>query len=310
MSARRLPDWFRRDLAPGHEAQRTGALLKELGLHTICESGRCPNRNECYSQKTATFMILGEICTRHCGFCSVTTGRPAAPDPDEPRRVARAAKGLGLQYVVVTSVDRDDLEDEGASHFSAVIGELKKVIPGIIVEILTPDFKRTQSEAVEKILGAEPHVFGHNLETVPRLYKRVRPGADYKKSLGIFQEVRSRAGSVLTKSSLMLGLGETEEEVRHVLEDLREAGCDILTVGQYLKSDPRGIPVVAYVLPGVFEEVRCTAMRMGFGWVESAPLVRSSYHARESLEFLKNRRRFSRGFIHREREESCKKQIV
>ncbi len=284
--ARRLPDWLRRDLAPGHEAPKTDALLKDLGLHTICESGRCPNRNECYSQKTATFMIMGDICTRSCKFCSVSIGKPDALDADEPRRVAMAAEKLGLKHVVVTSVNRDDLEDEGVSHFTEVIAELRNLSPDLIIEILTPDFKRTQRMAVRKIVGAGPDIFNHNVETVPRLYRGVRPQAVYEKSLDIFREIRAVSSRVLTKSGLMLGLGETREEVLKVLEDLREAGCEILTLGQYLQSSTLGLPVAEYVHPDQFAEYKTQAQKIGFAWVESAPYVRSSFHAKESFEAL------------------------
>lgn len=284
---RRLPDWLRRDLAPGREAARTDALLKELGLHTICESGRCPNRNECYSQKTATFMVMGDVCTRSCSFCSVSTGRPDALDLDEPRRVAEAARSLGLEHVVVTSVNRDDLPDEGARHFVEVIRELKKISEGIVIEILTPDFRRTQKEAVACILSEDPDIFNHNVETVPSLYRRVRPQGDYPRSLQLFREIRSAGGRTLIKSGLMLGLGETREEVLAVLRDLRAAGVDIVTLGQYLQSAATGLPVAEYVPPTVFEEYRQEALEMGFPWVESAPYVRSSFHAKESFESLK-----------------------
>ena len=285
-SSRRLPDWLRRDLAPGHEAGKTDALLKELGLHTICESGRCPNRNECYSQKTATFMIMGDTCTRSCKFCSVSIGRPEALDVDEPRRVAMASKNLGLKHVVVTSVNRDDLEDEGTSHFVEVIQELKKDLPGLIIEILTPDFKRTQRLAVRKIVDAGPDIFNHNVETVPRLYSAVRPQAVYEKSLQIFREIRAVSTKILTKSGLMLGLGEKKEEVLQVLRDLRSAGCDMLTLGQYLQSSSLGLPVSEYIRPEEFQEYKQEALRIGFTWVESAPYVRSSFHAKESFESL------------------------
>ncbi len=284
---RRLPDWLRRSVTVGHEAARTDALLKDLGLHTICESGRCPNRDECYSQKTATFMIMGDVCTRSCGFCSVSTGRPEVLDLDEPRRVAEAAKTLGLDHVVVTSVNRDDLADEGVTHFVNVIGELKKISSEIIIEILTPDFRKTQKNAVALILEAGPDIFNHNTETVPRLYKRVRPQGDYERSLQLFREIRQVSGDVLTKSGLMLGLGETQEEVLGVLEDLRSVGCDILTLGQYLQSSAMGLPVEEYVHPEVFLDYKERAFAMGFTWVESAPFVRSSFHAKESLESLK-----------------------
>jgi lipoyl synthase len=285
--SRRLPDWLRKSLAPGRQAAATDALLKDLGLHTICESGRCPNRDECYSQKTATFMILGDICTRSCGFCSVSTGRPDAVEADEPARVARAARELGLRHVVVTSVNRDDLEDEGANHFVEVIRALRRISEDIIIEILTPDFKRTQPRAVAAILADPPDVFNHNVETVPSLYRRVRPQADYRKSLEIFREIRRNTGAVLTKSGLMLGLGETRDEVLAVLRDLREAGCDILTLGQYLQSSSVGLPVHEYVSPQAFAELKTEAFAMGFTWVESAPYVRSSFHAKESFESLK-----------------------
>ena len=284
---RRLPDWLRKDLAPGHEAARTDALLKQLGLHTICESGRCPNRDECYSQRTATFMVMGDVCTRTCRFCSVAMGRPEALDFDEPKRVAHAARLLGLKHVVVTSVNRDDLPDEGASHFVTVIEELRKVSTDLVIEILTPDFKRTQSDAVEKILAAGPHVFNHNVETVPRLYRRVRPQADYRSSLRIFGEIRRRSTKVLTKSGLMLGLGETRDEVFEVLRDLHASGCEMLTLGQYLRSSSLGLPVEEYVTPEAFGDYKQEALAIGFSWVESGPFVRSSYHAKHSFESLK-----------------------
>lgn len=273
---------------PGQEASRTDALLKEFGLHTICESGRCPNRNECYSHKTATFMILGDVCTRSCSFCSVSTGRPEAVDRDEPRRVARAARYLGLKHVVVTSVNRDDLPDEGVSHFIEVIRELRVGAPAdLIVEILTPDFKRTQKVAVERILAERPDIFNHNVETVPSLYRRVRPQGDYQKSLQIFREIKSLSERVLTKSGLMLGLGETQDEVLAVLEDLKSAGCEMLTLGQYLQSSGTGLPVAEYVSPETFADYKNEALSVGFAWVESGPFVRSSFHAKESFEALK-----------------------
>ena len=285
---RRLPDWLRRDLKVGQEAANTDALLKELGLHTICESGRCPNRNECYSQKTATFMILGDVCTRSCSFCSVSTGRPERVDQDEPRRVARAAEILRLNHVVVTSVNRDDLPDEGASHFIDVIRQLRACASeDMIIEILTPDFKRTQKAAVEKILVERPDIFNHNVETVPSLYRRVRPQGDYQKSLQIFREIRRLSETVLTKSGLMLGLGETQAEVLVVLEELKAAGCEMLTLGQYLRSSGTGLPVAEYVSPEVFADTKKKALSIGFAWVESGPFVRSSFHAKESFESLK-----------------------
>ncbi|MBI3252880.1 MAG: lipoyl synthase [Candidatus Omnitrophica bacterium] len=285
--SRRLPDWLRKTIAVGREAARTDALLKTLGLHTICESGRCPNRDECYSQKTATFMVMGDVCTRSCGFCSVSTGRPDALDAGEPERVAEAARRLGLEHVVVTSVNRDDLPDEGVFHFVRVIEELKKISDAIVIEILTPDFRRTQTDAVRALLEAGPDIFNHNVETVPGLYRRVRPQGDYERSLGLFRAIRKHSGTVLTKSGLMLGLGETRDEVLAVLEDLRRAGCDILTLGQYLQSSSAGLPVAEYIHPEVFEGWKARAREMGFTWVESAPFVRSSFHAKESFSRLR-----------------------
>ena len=285
-SSRRLPDWLRKDLSPGNEAARTDVLLKRLGLHTICESGRCPNRDECYSQKTATFMLMGDTCTRSCGFCSVSIGRPDTLDQGEPKRVAEATRILGLKHVVVTSVNRDDLPDEGAAHFVNVIEELRKLSEDLVIEILTPDFKRTQREAVRVILDAGPDVFNHNVETVPRLYKNVRPQADYEKSLQIFLEIKGQSDRVLTKSGVMLGLGETLGEVLEVLLDLREVSCDMLTLGQYLQSSSLGLAVQEYVKPEVFDALKREALSMGFRRVESGPFVRSSFHAKDSFEGL------------------------
>lgn len=284
--SRRLPDWLKKDLNPGFQAVSTDTLLKDLGLHTICESGRCPNRNECYSQKTATFMIMGDICTRSCRFCSVSIGKPDALEEDEPQRVAKAARTLGLRHVVVTSVNRDDLEDEGVEHFTRVILELKKISEDLIIEILTPDFKRTQRMAVKRILESSPDIFNHNVETVPSLYRTVRPQGNYEKSLQIFREIKQVSQQVLTKSGLMLGLGEAQEEVRQVLRDLRASGCDMLTLGQYLQSSTLGLPVSEYIHPDVFQEYKEYALGLGFTWVESAPFVRSSFHAKESFEAL------------------------
>ena len=284
--SRRLPDWLRKDLSAGHESVKTDQLIQDLGLHTICESGRCPNRNECYSQKTATFMIMGDICTRTCRFCSVSMGKPEVLDVEEPKRVAQAVKALGLKHVVVTSVNRDDLPDEGASHFIEVMRELKNVSSTLIIELLTPDFKRTQRSAVARILEWGPHIFNHNVETVPALYRKVRPQADYATSLQIFKEIRALSDKVLTKSGLMLGLGETKEDVLSVLRDLRGAGCDMLTLGQYLKSSSLGLPVEEYVPPDVFLEYKKKALEIGFRWVESGPFVRSSFHAKDSFEAM------------------------
>ena len=279
---------MRRRLSVGQEAARTETLLKDLGLHTICESGRCPNRNECYSQKTATFMIMGDVCTRSCRFCSVSTGRPMALDADEPGRVAQAVARLGLEHVVVTSVNRDDIPDEGAEHFAQTIRAIREFFPSVIIEILTPDFKHTQNLAVERLLNEEPDIFSHNLETVPRLYRSVRPQGDYSLSLQIFKAIRQGSKKILTKSGLMLGLGERKEEVLDVLSDLRKVDCQMLTLGQYLRSSAMGLEVQEYLHPDQFLEYKIQAKALGFQWVESAPHVRSSFHAKESFEAIKN----------------------
>lgn len=232
-------------------------------------------------------MMMGDVCTRSCGFCSVSTGRPETLDPGEPRRVAEAVKILGLAHVVVTSVNRDDLPDEGVSHFVSVIREIRNVSNGLVIEILTPDFRRTQPRAVENILNAGPDIFNHNVETVPNLYRRVRPQGNYERSLELFRQIRRRTTTSLTKSGLMLGLGETRQEVLEVLRDLREAGCDIVTLGQYLQSSALGLPVEEFISPVAFAEYKQLAFQMGFAWVESAPFVRSSYHAGKTFEEIK-----------------------
>jgi len=246
-------------------------------------------------------MLMGDLCTRSCGFCSVSIGRPEALDQEEPKRVAEAARVLGLKHVVVTSVNRDDLPDEGATHFVRTIEELRKLSDDLVIEILTPDFKRTQREAVRVIVEAGPDIFNHNVETVPRLYKRVRPQADYHKSLELFRRISSpKTARILTKSGIMLGLGETTEEVLEVLRDLREVSCDILTLGQYLQSSSLGLPVQEYVKPEVFQALKQEALSLGFEWVESGPFVRSSFHAKDSFEAL----------LKLKEELQCKKQIV
>jgi lipoic acid synthetase len=286
--SRRLPDWLKKNLAAGQSAARTEALVKEFGLHTICESGRCPNRDECYSQGTATFMIMGDVCTRSCSFCSVSTGKPGSLEEDEPHRVAQAVRVLGLRHVVVTSVNRDDLADEGVRHFVKVMEAVRGVSPDIVLEILTPDFRKTQPQAVEVLLKAGPDIFNHNVETVPRLYRTVRPQGDYERSLQLLRQIGRRPNRVIPKSGLMVGLGERQEEVLEVMRDLREAGCQILTLGQYLQSSGTGLLVKEYVRPQVFAEYKEEALQLGFPWVESAPFVRSSFHAKESFESLQD----------------------
>ncbi|MFV1967806.1 MAG: lipoyl synthase [Pirellulaceae bacterium] len=277
---RRLPRWLKRRVPKGNRNHFTAKLLDELKLETVCENARCPNRMECYSQSTATFMILGNVCTRPCGFCAVLRGHPNPPESDEPLRVAEAARRLGLQHVVLTSVTRDDLEDGGAEHYYQCIIALREKTSAT-VEVLTPDFVHNRA-AVQRILEAGPEVFNHNTETVPRLYRRVRgPKSDYRWTLEMLRVVKQRTPAIHTKSGIMLGLGETQEEVLDVLTDLRDRGCDFLTIGQYLQPGDKYLPVVRYVPPEEFDDLGRAAERLGFKNVASGPFVRSSYHARE-----------------------------
>lgn len=275
----RLPVWLRRrhSLSELHELK---GVLRSHGLSTVCEEARCPNKAECFSKPTATFMILGDSCTRDCGFCSVKSAPPLPPDRDEPRRVAEAASKMGLKYVVVTSVTRDDLPDGGAGQFAETIREIKKHLPEAGVEVLTPDFGGSK-DALFKVLSAGPRVFNHNVETVPRLYATVRPQADYNRSIGLLRHLKELSPETNTKSGLMLGLGETAGEVLEVFKDLRDAGCDLLTVGQYLRPAKKNLPVVEYIEPDFFEALREKALGMGFKSVASGPLVRSSMNAEE-----------------------------
>lgn len=277
----RLPDWLRIKLPTSDSFSRTRRLLDELKLHTVCESAKCPNHWECWSQGTATFMIAGEHCTRACGFCAVSTAKPLALETDEPRRVAEATRRMGLRHIVITAVARDDLADGGAEHFRQTIEAVRKLSPNITIEVLTPDFLDRDS-AIETVLAAHPHVFNHNLETVRRLTPAVRSRATYDRSLSVLGKVKARRGNAIhTKSGLMLGLGETEVEVLAAMEDLRAVGCDILTLGQYLQPTLKHLPVVNYVSPAKFAELGERARALGFAHVASGPLVRSSYHADE-----------------------------
>jgi lipoic acid synthetase len=279
--SRRLPPWLKRSLPQGNGSFFTQHLLRELRLETVCENARCPNRPECYARRTATFMILGNVCTRPCGFCSVSKGEPEVLQEDEPQRVAEAAQRLGLRHVVITSVTRDDLPDGGADHFYHCILAVR-ARTGAVVEVLTPDFLG-KMEAVDRVLEARPEVYNHNLETVPRLYKKVRGRADYQRSLDLLAHVKLRAPEAITKSGLMLGLGETTEELLEVLADLRAAKCDNLTLGQYLAPTLKHVPVKRYVPPEEFEALAGLARSLGFRQVASGPFVRSSYHAEEML---------------------------
>jgi lipoic acid synthetase len=275
----RLPDWIREkriNLAELHEIK---SLLRDKALHSVCESLACPNRSECFSRGTATFMILGDICTRSCGFCNVTTGRPYGPPSiDEPNGVAEAAKRMRLRHVVVTSVTRDDLPDGGARQFAATIRALRAELPDAAIEVLTPDF-RGNRDAIRIVAEAKPDYYNHNVETVPRLYDFVRPGSRFERSLAVLRDVKKIDASIVTKSGFMLGLGERREEIVEVMRRLLESGCEILTIGQYLQPKREKLDVVEYVQPAVFEEYRVFGEQLGFRAVFSGPFVRSSYMA-------------------------------
>jgi lipoic acid synthetase len=279
----RIPEWLKRPPGSVHEATELKKLLRKTKLNTVCEEARCPNISECFSRGTATFMILGDICTRGCRFCSVSTGKPLMPETDfesEGVRVAEAAHTLGLSYVVVTSVARDDLDDGGAAGFIATIRAIRKRIPHAKVEILIPDL-RGNHDALSSILDAGPDVLNHNLETVPRLYRKVRPGASYQRSLELLQFSKERNPEILTKTGIMLGLGEEESEVRNLVSDCRKYKVDIFTAGQYMRPARNYLPVVRYVSPAEFTELELYAKSLGFSGVFTGPLVRSSYHAGE-----------------------------
>lgn len=277
----RLPEWLRLKLPTSDTFARTRSLLDELQLHTVCESAKCPNHWECWSRGTATFMIAGDRCTRACGFCAVSTAKPYALEPDEPARVAEATRRMKLKHVVITAVARDDLADGGAEHFRQTIEAVRELNPGIIIEVLTPDFL-DRDEAIETVLAGRPHIFNHNLETVRRLTPSVRSRATYERSLGVLGKVKAKRGATIhTKSGLMLGLGETESEVVTALRDLRTVGCDLLTLGQYLQPTLKHLPVVEFISPRTFDTLGEQARRLGFVHVASGPLVRSSYHADE-----------------------------
>jgi len=276
---RRLPDWLKRPIPASGGIGFTRSLVADLGLETICESGKCPNRSECWTRRTATFMILGETCTRPCGFCSVKRGKPEAVESDEPERLAEACARLGLKHVVITSVTRDDLPDGGADHFRRCILAVR-ARTGATIEVLTPDFEGL-TEAIDIVLSARPEVFNHNLETVMRLQQFVRRKSQYAVSLGVLEHAKGAGDGVRTKSGLMLGLGETTEEIIETMADLRAIGCDFLTLGQYLQPTPRHLAVVRYLPPSEFDELGAIARKLGFLEVASGPFVRSSYHADE-----------------------------
>jgi lipoyl synthase len=281
----RKPDWLKRRLPSGEAFNQVRELIEKGRLHTVCQEAKCPNIWECYSHRTATFLIMGDRCTRNCRFCSVAPGQPEPLDPQEPDRVAEAAARLGLRYVVVTSVTRDDLPEGGAGHFAAAIRQIRLRNPEAKIEVLIPDFQGDPG-ALETVLKARPDVLNHNIETVPRLYPQVRPQADYSRSLELLRRSAVFDPSIPTKSGLMLGLGEEPHELRQTLQELRATGCRILTLGQYLQPSPAHLPVSAFVPPGEFERWRQIALDLGFSEVASAPFVRSSYHAQESFQAL------------------------
>jgi lipoic acid synthetase len=276
--APRKPEWLRVKAPMSREYQETRDLMRRLNLHTVCEEAACPNIGECWKQKHATVMILGSVCTRACAFCNVATGKPDRLDPHEPEHVAEAVAELGLSHVVVTSVDRDDLDDGGAAHFARVIRAVRAHAPGTTIEVLTPDFLRKDG-AIETVVEARPDVYNHNLETVPRLYRPVRPGARYFASMRLLARVKELNPAMFTKSGMMVGLGETRDEVLQVMDDMRAADVDFLTIGQYLQPTPRHHPVDRFVPPQEFAEYRQHALGKGFLMVSASPLTRSSYHA-------------------------------
>ena len=277
--ALRKPSWIRVRSSNSKEFYEVKRILREQKLHTVCEEASCPNIGECFGKGTATFMILGDLCTRRCPFCDVAHGKPRPPDPDEPLHLAQSIAAMRLKYVVITSVDRDDLRDGGAQHFVDCIRQVREHSPQTKIEVLVPDFRGRLDVALEKLSASPPDVLNHNLETVPRLYKQCRPGADYAHSLKLLQDFKTRFPSIPTKSGLMLGLGETDEEILEVLRDLRKHSVEMLTIGQYLQPSNGHLPVLRYVTPDGFKEFERAAIEMGFSHAACGPMVRSSYHA-------------------------------
>ena len=278
----RLPEWIKTRPHTGLHATRN--LLRRHGLSTVCEDARCPNRGECFLKPTATFLILGPHCTRNCGFCSVASGSPVSVNTDEPERVAEASAEMNLRYVVITSVTRDDLPDGGAGQFARTIRAVRRRLPEARIEVLTPDFKG-DTNAIAHVLDAQPDVFNHNIETIQRLYPVVRQKADYLRSLSVLRFAREMLPALSVKSGFMLGLGESRSDIAQLLADLRETGCDMLTIGQYLRPTKKSLPVVEYIPPEIFEELKETALSMGFGFVAAGPLVRSSKNAKEMYDY-------------------------
>jgi lipoyl synthase len=286
MMQERLPSWFKKKIPNSNIMTEMEGLIGGLHLHTICQSAICPNQGDCFSERTATFLILGEICTRNCTFCAVKKGVPLPLDEDEPAHLTEAVKKMGLRHVVITSVTRDDLPDGGAAHIAKSVTALKKRIQTITVEALIPDF-RGSPQALKKVADSHPEVINHNMETVSRLYPEVRPLAGYQRSLGLLREIKAINPQLITKSGFMVGLGETQEELLEAMNDLRQAGCDLLTIGQYLRPSPQHHPVFRYIPPDEFEEYACRGREMGFVAVASAPLVRSSFKAGDLYDQLR-----------------------
>jgi len=278
-----IPQWARRDILAANDVRPVKKLLRDKKLSTVCEEARCPNIAECFGKKRATFIILGDICTRNCAFCSIRPGSPFPPDPKEPENIAEACLELGLEYAVLTSVTRDDLPDGGAGHFVKVISEISKTNKNTGIEVLTPDFGGNE-ESIDLICMAGPHIYNHNIETVPSRYVRVRPEADYGQSINLLRYVKKNFPDIITKSGIMLGFGETKDEIISVMNDLLKAGCDLLTIGQYMRPTKRHINVSEYISPEVFDNLADTGKKMGFKGVYSGPLVRSSFNA----EYFKN----------------------
>jgi lipoic acid synthetase len=284
---KRKPEWLKVKYRSTDQVMEVHRLMENLSLHTVCQEAACPNLLECFGRKTATFMILGRFCTRNCTFCNVETNRPLPVDPSEPEHVAEAVAELGLKHVVITSVTRDDLPDGGAAHFANVITAVRKKSPSVQIEVLIPDFKGDH-DALAKVLYAEPDILNHNVETVPRLYAAVRPQAIYQRSLQVLHQAKRISPHIITKSGIMVGLGETMDEIKAVMQDLRKVDCDLLTIGQYLAPSKKHHPVIEYITPESFNIYKAMGMELGFKHVESGPLVRSSYHAESAANAIKS----------------------
>ena len=284
---KRKPEWLKVKYRSTDQVMEVHRLMENLSLHTVCQEAACPNLLECFGRKTATFMILGRFCTRNCTFCNVETNRPLPVDPSEPEHVAEAVAELGLKHVVITSVTRDDLPDGGAAHFADVITAVRKKSPSVQIEVLIPDFKGDH-DALAKVLYAEPDILNHNVETVPRLYAAVRPQAIYQRSLQVLHQAKRISPHIITKSGIMVGLGETMDEIKAVMQDLRKVDCDLLTIGQYLAPSKKHHPVIEYITPKSFNIYKAMGMELGFKHVESGPLVRSSYHAESAANAIKS----------------------